>query len=77
MRHSWKKVADNLSVFLTREQLCEALAYYSDMVRRESIDMTNAERDATLKTVSYLTALIAEFDAAFVPIPNDDEEIGA
>ena len=59
MRNSWKTVAENIAVLLTREQLVHAVQYYTEVWKTSS---GAAERDAALQTVQYLAKLGATFD---------------
>ena len=59
MRNSWKTVAENIAVLLTREQLVHAVQYYTEVWKTSSDAM---ERDSALQTVQYLAKLGATFD---------------
>lgn len=59
MRNSWKTVAENIAVMLTREQMVHAVTYYTEIWKTSS-DV--AERDSARQTVQYLAKLGETFD---------------
>lgn len=62
-RVSWKTVAENLCVFLSREEMVRAEAHWREF-STSRLESKHA-RDAALQTADYLADAIREYDRAF------------
>jgi len=64
MRNSWKTVAENLMVALSRDQMVQVLKHHSEKLTNPQEIMSSHERAASSQTVKYMIDCIAEYDWA-------------